>query len=35
MAFVDISSTEIRAGEEGETNKLVEEYINKHGLYKS
>lgn len=35
MDFVDISSTEIRAGEEGETNKLVEEYINKHGLYKS
>ena len=35
MDFVEISSTEIRAGENGETNILVEEYIKNHGLYKS
>jgi len=35
MDFLEISSTEIRAGVNCETNKLVEEYIKNHGLYKS
>ena len=35
MDFVEISSTEIRAGECSDTDKLVEEYIKNHGLYKS
>ena len=35
MEYVDISSTEIRAGAKHNKNKLVEDYIEKNGLYKN